>query len=164
MTKWIAGIATLATGYFLVKSSRLQQVAKEMIIRSNVRIHQFTGVKLVFAVDVTFINPTDATLKVEHPFVSIYTSVNDIEKRNPLLVSKLLNTSYTIKPNTETLFNPILVDFNLLDFGLGTSIWGIVQKILKREKVSFWIRTTAKVLNLKTIEQVQVYEIDGNAS
>lgn len=161
MIKWIAGALVLGSGYLLVRSSQLKNLAKEFIIRTNVRIHKFTGISITFAVDVLFLNPTDASLTIEHPFVAIYADQASLKANDPLLTSQLIKNSYHIKPNFETAFQPIYITLDFTSALIGSTLWKIAKKFLAKETGTMYVRTTAKIAGIKTIEQVKTFTYGG---
>ncbi|MFN8356287.1 MAG: hypothetical protein U0Y10_17650 [Spirosomataceae bacterium] len=161
MLKWIAGALAVGSGYLLLKSSQLKQLSKEFIIRTNVRVHQFTGLTITFAVDVVIINPTDASVLIEHPFVTIFNSPTALKNNEPFVTSELRKETYRIKPNVETAFSPIFLKIDFFNATIGSALWKMLQALLAKDKITLYVRTTAKVAGIKTIEQVKDFTYGG---
>ena len=60
------------------------------------------------------INPTDASVLIEHPFVTILIVLPPLKQRTFCYVSELRKETYRIKPNVETAFSPIFLKIDFL--------------------------------------------------
>lgn len=91
------GAGGLVLGIFYL--GRLKNVGDKIVLRTRPNVS-----KGVVYVDVTVQNPTRNRIRLSHPFVKVYKSLEDVRKNEPFLSSSVENQTHTIEANAETPF------------------------------------------------------------
>jgi len=132
---WIAGGGAAAyAGYSLFTKA---QLSSNLVVEKNLRIHTLTP--LVVAVDVKLKNPSQGTIRVNHPMVSLFTSQEDVKANAPLVSSDPQPKDYQIPRSSTIVLDPILLRVpviaalniipQLLD-GRGLTVFGKVSTLI----------------------------------
>ena len=166
MEKWIKwGLGLGISGVLIeaaVSASRLARFSKEFQLATNVRVQSVTVTNLILAIDITFKNPTDASLTLKHPTVYLYNrDPTGATLPTPVLTSTVQDNVYSIKPNSETKINPILMEFSFFTSTfLGTS-YQILRAYLDGQPISLWVRALSQVNGTIPVVEVQSFTLNG---
>ena len=94
----VAGGTGLAF-FGIYKLFQLKNTGDKIVLKSKPTVS-----KGIVYVDITVQNPSRTSLKISHPFVKVYKSIEDINLNEPFLSSQVESQKYTIQPNAETPF------------------------------------------------------------
>ena len=92
-----AGTAGLLIGGIYL--FRLKDTGDKIVLKTKPTVS-----KGVVYVDVTVQNPSRVKLKLSHPFVKVYKSLEDVKINEPFLSSQVESQVHTIEANAETPF------------------------------------------------------------
>jgi hypothetical protein len=158
-------IGTIITGVSVVAGAlyinSLWSLAKKAQVQASARVHKidFNGITIVCSV--TVLNPTNGTVTVRHPYVSLFASPKMQENRIPFAHSAISNQTHTIIPNGETRLPDVVL------FIPTTSILQVAADMLADGKVelvaNIKTRVTTKWLIGKEFDKNVSLKIDVNA-
>lgn len=144
-TKWILGGSALVGTIALLSGARLSRFSKEFILTVSPRVHSVSWTGMVLAIDITFKNPTDATLRLKHPTVTAFDSLASKQANTPFLSSTVSDAQITIQPNTETRLNPVMLTISLLDFSLLKTAFDLASKYIAGQAITLYVRALTQV-------------------
>ena len=144
-TKWILAGSTLLGGFALLSATRLTRFSKEFLLDVTPRIHSIDWTRLVLAVDITFKNPTDATLRLKHPTVTAFDSLASKQANLPFITSTISGKVYSIGANTETRLEPVMLSISVLDFGLLKTVFNLARTYLTGGAITLYVRALTQV-------------------
>ena len=119
-------------GVVAYKMTDLNRMNKELVILTAAT---FEGGNLV--VNVTFQNPTNGSIRVKHPFVTMYTTEEKQKLREPFISSKVENKDYQIAPYAETKVKIVVP----LSLGQLIAVPELASQYLSGGKVSIIVET-----------------------
>ena len=133
----LAGGGLLALGgtYYLFN---LKNTGDKIVLKTKPTVS-----KGIVYVDVTVQNPTRNKLKLSHPFVKVFKSLDDVKKNEPFLSSQVESQIHTIEPNAETPFRIRVGGITEIITAVATSAISIIKDIVKG--------------GLKNMKEVKIY-------
>lgn len=144
-TKLVLGGAAALAALTLISGSRLQAFSKQFVLTTSARVQSINFSGLTLAIDIVFKNPTDASLKLKHPFITLFDSQASLDANEPLLSSTVENTYYTIAPNSETALKPVLIGIDLFSVSLALTLKDLVARYLKGLPVTLYGKALSQV-------------------
>lgn len=90
------GLLLVGGSYWLVN---LKNTGDKIVLKTKPTVS-----KGIVYVDVTVQNPSSTSLKISHPFIKVYKSLEDLKINEPFLSSQVENQVHTIQANAETPF------------------------------------------------------------
>lgn len=164
-TGWLLGGLGAGLTWIALSSARLSNFAKEFEIKATGRIHQFALSGMIIAIDITFQNPTDATLRVKHPTLKLYDQNPEpqYDKKTgkllplptPQATSDIEAKEYTILPNTQTKLNTIFLPISTLSMAkeLTTLLFG-------GRNITLYVRATTSINGIAIPPQYRSFPIN----
>ncbi len=119
----VAGVGLAFGTYYLVN---LKNTGDKIVLKTKPTVS-----KGVVYVDVTVQNPTNNKLKLSHPFVKVYKSLDDLKVNEPFLSSQVESQIHTIEPNAETPFRIRIGGIAEIITAVATSAISIIKDIVK---------------------------------
>ncbi|MCU0337980.1 MAG: hypothetical protein MUF12_09025 [Sediminibacterium sp.] len=122
-----------------------KKFAENVVINQQMRVEvverkSYWGVQIPAKINLVAIaavkNPTNTTATLTQPYVQIRLQENALE---PYASSNISNKAFKIGPNSEIVFDPIIIPIDLID--LATKFFGIMKDAIKNKSLSLYTRT-----------------------
>lgn len=162
---WLLGGLGAGLAWIAMSTSRLTNFAKEFEIKATGRIHQVALSGVIVAIDITFQNPTAASLRVKHPTLKLYDQNPEPQydrKTGKLLpgptaqaTSDIEATEYQIGPNTQTKLKTIYLPISSLSLASD-----LKTLLFNGSNITVYVRASTTINGLAIPPQVRSFPIN----
>lgn len=118
----------------------LRNMAKKAQFQVSARVHEVTWSSADIAIEARVINPTNGTVRMERPHISLYASDKTRESNTPFATTEYSNETFTIPPK-ETKVLPTMI----LSIPLGAILQLIAQGYLNGGELNLIINVQTSI-------------------
>jgi hypothetical protein len=158
--KWIfGGLALGALGFGAYKLNNIATVANNMAIEQSfkLKVSKTLGgipTEITLVIDTKLKNPTNKSMRMNQPFVSLYANEKDKE---PFATSAAVNKEHVIPPLGEVQLLPIEIPVAVAT--IATIAAGLYKMIVSKKPAGIWVKTITYVNGSLKSEKFEFKEV-----